>query len=130
MKKIIIALLSVMLITVVNVNAQSKNAKAQSTPEQRAEKLTTWMKDNLNLTAEQIPLVQELNLKYARMNEELKNMSGPRNEKMKKIKSNEAAKEEELKKILTPEQFQTFTTKKREVKEEVKTRYKEKNKGY
>ncbi|ESU19807.1 hypothetical protein FEDK69T_30630 [Flavobacterium enshiense DK69] len=130
MKKIIIAVLSVMLLTVVNVNAQSKNAKAQSTPEQRAEKLTTWMKDNLNLTAEQIPLVQELNLKYARLNEELKNMSGPRNEKMKKIKSNETAKEEELKKILTPEQFQTYTTKKREVKEEVKTRYKEKNKSY
>lgn len=129
MKKIIIALLSVMLLTVVNVNAQSKNAKAQSTPEQRAEKLTTWMKDNLNLTAEQIPLVQELNLKYARLNEELKNMSGPRNEKMKKIKSNETAKEAELKKILTPEQFQTYTTKKREVKEEVKTRHKEKNKG-
>lgn len=122
MKKIITSMLFVLLLTAVNV-------KAQSTPEQRAEKITSWMKDNLKLTAEQVPQVEEINLKYARMNEELKRMSGPKKDKMKKVKSNETAKDEELKKLLTPEQYQSYQAKKKEIKEDVKTRYKEKNKG-
>ncbi|HSD14980.1 MAG TPA: hypothetical protein VLB74_10060 [Flavobacterium sp.] len=123
MKKTVFALLAFVLLTAVNGQAQSK-----STPMERAEKITTWMKDNLNLTPEQIPLVQELNLKYAKMNEELKNMAGPRKNKMEKLKSNDIAKENELKNILTPDQYKLYESKKRELKTEAKKRHKEKQK--
>jgi hypothetical protein len=81
----------------------------------RAEKITNWMKTNLNLTEVQLPAVQSINLKYAKMNDEVKNKQD-RKEKMDAVKSNEQAKEVELSKVLTKDQMKIYRNKKEEMK--------------
>jgi hypothetical protein len=51
------------LLFVVNVIHAQK--KTSSTPEERAAKLTEWMKTNLQLNGDQATQVQTINLKYA-----------------------------------------------------------------
>jgi hypothetical protein len=96
--------------------------------DERAAKLTEWMKENLQLTADQEPKVQEINLRYANKTEELRNSPDSRSQKFKKVKSYNDAKDDELKKLLTEQQFQTYQAKKEEVKEEFKAKAKEKRK--
>ena len=98
-------------------------------PDERAAKLTDWMKTNLQLTAEQGKPVQEINLKYAIKTEELRNTDEPRKEKFKKLKGYNEEKDQELKKVFTEEQFKLYLAKKEEVKEEFKAKAKEKKKS-
>jgi hypothetical protein len=95
---------------------QKKNA----TPEQRAEKITGWMKTNLKLTDEQLAKVQDLNMEYAKKNEEVKNKTTNREDRHREIKKNQDEKDAKLKTILTTEQFKTYEAKKDEMKEEMK----------
>jgi len=97
-------------------------------PDERAAKLTDWMKTNLQLTADQEKPVQEINLKYANKTEELRNSDEPRKEQFKKVKAYNEEKDAELKKLFTEEQFKLYQAKKEEVKEEFKTKAKEKKK--
>ena len=98
-------------------------------PDERAAKLTDWMKTNLKLTAEQEKPAQEINLKYANKTEELRNSDESRKEKFKKLKGYNEEKDQELKKLFTEEQFKLYLTKKEEVKEEFKAKAKEKKKA-
>jgi hypothetical protein len=98
-------------------------------PDERAAKLTDWMKTNLQLTAEQEKPVQEINLKCAIKTEELRNTDEPRKEKFKKLKGYNEEKDQELKKLFTGEQFNLYQAKKEEVKEEFKAKAKEKKKA-
>lgn len=109
-------------------NAQEAERETMS-PEERASKLTTWMKNNLQLTDEQEKSVQEINLKYAGKTEELRNSSESKGQKFKKLKSYNDDKDKELKGLLTAEQFKTYQAKKEEVKEEFKAKASEKRKG-
>jgi len=52
-----------------NPSANKPNAKAR-TPEQRAEHLTNSMNKKVTLTAEQKTKIYDVNLKYAKMNQE------------------------------------------------------------
>ena len=47
--------------------------RPQRTPEERAKRETEWMKTDLTLTEAQIPLVDTINLKYAKKQMELRN---------------------------------------------------------
>ena len=109
-------------------NAQEAERETLS-PEERASKLTTWMKNNLQLTDEQEKSVHEINLKYAGKTEELRNSDEPKGQKFKKLKSYNDDKDKELKGLLTAEQFKTYQAKKEEVKEEFKAKANEKRKG-
>jgi len=99
------------------VKAQDKQMAPAS---ERASKATEWMKSNLNLTADQLPKVQDLNLKYAVKMDSLKNSSLASEEKMAAVKSDKASKDAELKSILTDEQFKIYQEKKQEMKDKYK----------
>ena len=124
MKKLKMPLLiSFMLFLSSAVIAQGTESMSAS---DRATKLTDWMTKNLNLTTDQIPKVSDINAKYAGMNEQLKSSTDTKDQKMATMKNNDAAKDAELKGILTDSQYQTYETKKAEMKKEMKQKMKSK----
>ena len=112
----------VALLFSVNSSAQKMGDAAE-----RSAKLTEWMRINLNLTDEQIPAVRDINLKYAKKMDALKTSSLPKSEKMKEITDNDKAKDNELKNELTNSQFQTYLSKKQEIKKKFKENLKQRH---
>ena len=101
-----------------NAYAQHNHDKAMnSTPEERATKVTDWMKKNLQLNDNQVSQVQAINLKYAQQNEQLKGGTQTKEEKMKTMKDTEKNRDAELKGILTADQYKKWEAKKSETKE-------------
>jgi hypothetical protein len=100
--------------------------KTSSTPEERASKLTEWMKTNLQLNDDQVTQVQNINLKYANKTQGLQTQSMSRNEKMQTLKANDKAKDAELKNIFTADQYNTYQAKKDEVRKQMKEKMREK----
>jgi len=94
---------------------------------ERSAKLTELMRINLNLTDQQLPAVRDINLKYAKKMDELKTSLLPKSEKMKQITDNDNAKDAELKNILTANQFQTYLSKKQEIKKKFKENLKQRH---
>jgi len=90
------------------------------TPANRAAKLTDWMKTNLLLTEEQLPKVQEINLKYAGQVETLKNSNKSKMQKWDAFKAGDKAKDVELKQIFTESQYTTYQTKKEAFQKQAK----------
>ncbi|HTF18902.1 MAG TPA: hypothetical protein VK658_12560 [Chryseolinea sp.] len=108
------------------VRAQASEQLKNSTPEQRAQKMTDWMKINLPLTDDQATSVHAINLKYANENESLKEGASGRREKYKKFKDTQAAKDQELKGALTAEQFSAYLSKKKELQQKMREEVQEK----
>lgn len=83
-------------------------------PEKVADEETKWMKKNLKITDEQLPHIEDLNLKYASIRSDYYAMLGekPDNEKMAmispKISKSYEDKEKELKTLITPEQWDMY----------------------
>ena len=100
--------------------------KTSSTPEERATKLTEWMKTNLQLSGDQVTQVQTLNLKYANKTQELQTQSLSRKQKMQILKDNDKAKDAELKNVLTTDQYNNYQAKKEEIRKQMKERMREK----
>ena len=94
---------------------------------ERSAKLTEWMRINLSLTDEQLPTVRDINLKYAKKMDALITNSLPKSEKMKEITDNDKAKDEELKNVMTSSQFQTYLSKKQEIKKKFKENLKQRH---
>jgi Spy/CpxP family protein refolding chaperone len=107
-----------LLFATVAVYAQTE-ARTSLTPEQRATKWTQWMKDELSISAEQETKVYEINLKYAQQAQSVRSQEGSRKSKFKEVKSIDDAKDEELKAVLTPEQFEQYQIKKRDMQKKV-----------
>jgi hypothetical protein len=97
--------------------------------EKYAAKLNEWMKTNLQLTSEQIPKVEEINLKYAKRLEALQAKTIPRRQKLDILKADDKDKEKELKNILTVDQFKKYQAKKNEIKKQMKENIKKKRAG-
>lgn len=112
------------LLFVMNIIYAQK--KTSSTPEERANKLTGWMKTNLQLNDDQVTQVQNINLKYANKNQELQTQSMSRKQKMQTLKQNDKAKDAELKNVFTADQYDTYQTKKDELRKQMKERMREK----
>jgi len=109
--------------------ALAQGRLADSTPEMRAKIQTELMTKKLGLKAEQIPKVQEINLKYAqKMDPVLKGNEGPL-VKMRVAKAIDQDKEAELGKALTPEQYQQYLASKQEMREQLEQRIQEKKQG-
>jgi len=120
-------LLAIVVMASVNTNAQQK---APATPEERANKVTEWMKANLQLTEAQVSQVQDINLKYANKMQGLKdNTTLARRQKLQVLQDNDKAKDKELKNVLTDDQYKTYQSKKEEIKKQVKQKMKENKKG-
>ena len=125
MKKIVVNSLSIIgLLLVFNIVYAQK--KISSTPEERANKLTGWMKTNLKLNDDQAKQVETINLRYANKTQELQSGSISRKEKMKTLKGNDKAKDAELKNVLTADQYNTYQAKKDEIRKQMKARMREK----
>jgi len=107
MKFLKIILLALAIISLnINAYSQDHNATPERTPEQEAAKQTEKLQQELNLSAEQIQQVQEINLKYARA----RKTSNSRSEALKRIKN----KDNDLQKVLNPEQYKQLQNKRYE----------------
>ena len=124
MKTVLMTVIA-LLVMIANVSAQASEQLKNSTPEQRAQKITDWMKTNLQLTDEQAMSVHAINLKYANENESLKEDTSDRRAKYKKLKNTQEAKDQELKGALTAEQFNTYLSKKKELQQKMREEVKE-----
>jgi hypothetical protein len=88
-----------------------------TTPEERAQYQTDFMKSKLGLTPDQTTKVSDINLKYAkRMDPVIKSSEGPL-VRMRQARAINAEKDAELKGILTPDQWQKLEASREEMRE-------------
>jgi hypothetical protein len=119
---------SVVLLLAFSASAQLDKLK-NTTPEERAEVQTAFMKSKLGLTTDQATQVADINLRYAqKMDPIIKGSSGLL---MKRRQMNEVnrEKEAELKQALSAEQFQKYLDSKEEMREKFEEKIGEKAKG-
>jgi hypothetical protein len=128
MLKIVLGLAIIFLIPCIT-KAQDQDEFKNSTPEQRAEFQTEWMKTELSLDSAVVSTVYEINLKYAKRNQALMNSEGARLKKFRDMKSSSEAKDSELKKIFTIEQYKIYQQKKEEMKQKMKQKIQERRKN-
>lgn len=88
------------------VYSQDNNTTPERSPEQEAAKQTEKLQQELDLSAEQVRQIHEINLKYARA----RKVSNSRTEALQRIKDKEA----ELKKVLNPNQYTQLQNKRYE----------------
>jgi hypothetical protein len=100
--------------------------KTSSTPEERAGKMTQWMKTNLQLSDSQVLQVQDINLEYAKKMQGLQTTTLSRKEKMQVLKDNDKAKDAELKNVFTADQYNAYQVKKEEIRKQMKERMRDK----
>jgi len=101
----------------------------ETTPGERAQFQTDYMKENLSLTGDQEKKVHDVNVKYAEKMQEVYEAPTPDEQKLKSMKRITGEKEAELKLILKPDQYATYEKNKAAMKEKVKARMQEKEKG-
>ena len=121
-----IFLKSFLLIALFAFNHICAQKKTSSTPEERAGKLTEWMKTNLQLSDSQVSQVRDINLKYAKKTQGLQTTTLSRNEKMQVLKDNDKARDAELKNIFTADQYSTYQSKKDEFRKQMKEKMRDK----
>jgi predicted transglutaminase-like cysteine proteinase len=80
----------------------------ETSPEERAQMQTDYMKESLTLTEDQVPQVHAVNLKYARRMQDAYNSGGGRLQKLKKMKAVNQEKDSEVKRVLTSTQYATY----------------------
>ena len=99
--------------------------KQKMTPDQRAAKITEWMKTNLKLNDEQTAKVDDINKKYATKMEDIRKNTTDKKKKMSAVKDLDKQKDSELQAVLTADQFKSYLAKKEEMKEQMKAKMKE-----
>ena len=97
----------------------------ETTPEERAELQTNYMKESLALTSEQEIKIHDLNLKYAKKMQDVYNTQDRKFQKLKKMKSVSTEKDHEMEGILNPDQYATYEKNKEAMKEKMRARAKE-----
>jgi hypothetical protein len=97
----------------------------ETTPEERAELQTNYMKESLALTSDQEIKIQDLNLKYAKKMQDVYNTPDRKFQKLKRMKGVSTEKDQEMKSILNPDQYATYEKNKEEMKEKMRSRAKE-----
>lgn len=101
----------------------AQSGQSTSTPEQRAERITNWMTKTLTLAADQKTKVYDINLKYAKLNQETRaNDADDRKAMRQDLKASEKEREDEFKAVLTPDQFKSFQAAKQGLLEKGKER--------
>ena len=118
-------LFNCLLVTAMLLFAANTSAQKMGDATERSAKLTEWMRINLSLTDEQLPIVRDINLKYSKKMDALQTNLLPKSEKIREITDNDKAKDEELKSVLTSSQFQAYLSKKQEIKKKFKENLKQ-----
>ena len=101
----------------------------ETTPEERAQFQTDYMKENLSLTGDQEKKVHDVNVKYAEKMQEVYEAPTSDEQKLKSMKRINGEKEAELKLILKPDQYATYEKNKEAMRQKIKERIQEKEKG-
>lgn len=126
LKQIIVVIVTILFPLI--ASAQNEDFK-NSTPEQRAQFQTDWMKTELSLDSSITTFVYSVNLKYAKKNQSLMNSGGSRVQKYREFKASSEAKDNELKKILTKEQYKEYLERKEEMKQNMRQKLQERRKN-
>jgi len=108
---------------------QFEEFMTETTPEERAQFQTDYMKENLSLKGDQETKVHDINIKYAGKMQEVYEAPTSDEQKVKSMKRINGEKEAELKLILKPDQYATYEKNKEAMKEKVKERIQKKEKG-
>ena len=122
MKTKAMILLAAVLLWLSPAHAQEKQ---KMSAEQRAAKITEWMKTNLKLSDEQLTKVDEINKRYAMKVDDIRKSTPDKKEKKSSMKALDKDKDGELKAVLSDDQFKSYLAKKEEMKEEMKQKKKE-----
>ena len=93
-----------------------------TTPEERADFQTSRMKTLLNLSDEQTAKVGEINLKYAKENQDVFDSDVTREEKKNKMREIYEQRQNELKTVLSKEQYEKYQSEKKEMKDRIRKR--------
>ena len=109
----------IFLVLIGGLSSSIAQTTKESAPEARAQRWDDWMKVELTLSPEQEGKVHDVNLKYAKKNDELKSTSGSKKSKFQELKTNDTDKDAELKGILTKDQFDTYLEKKKAFQKEM-----------
>lgn len=127
MKKTIKTALFVLVLMVsTGVSAQTDdNAKMPAA--ERAQRLTEWMKTNLNLTAEQEQQVAPINLDCATKIDSVRNLNRSKMDKLREVRKIQQYREAEFAKILNAEQMKKYKEEKKEKAQQLKERRKQNN---
>ncbi len=99
---------------VARAEGEAQSARQLATVEQRAEFRTERMKDALELEGEQLEKVRAINLKYAKEAEQITQAGDSEEDRFTKLAAMAAKKDDELRAVLTPEQFQTYESKRKD----------------
>ena len=78
--------------------------------------------ERLNLTEEQKPIVEEINMTFFEALSKLKNSNGSRLEKYRTFKDVSSTRDKEMKKVLTKEQFAIYKENQQEQRDNFKER--------
>lgn len=132
MKTLTLTTLILCLLSLVNVAQGQERLESfmtETTPEERAQLQTDYMKESLALTSDQEIKVHDLNLKYAKKMQAVYNAPERKFQKLKSMKGVSTEKDQEMKGILSSDQYATYEKNKEEMKEKMRARAKERRKG-
>lgn|SRR5690606_10375365 len=118
MKKLL-GIISLVFLVSGSVYSQSRMSEAE-----REEAIARYQAnmDELNLTEEQKPQVEEINMKYLDGLSKLKKSNGSRLDKYRTFKDLSATRDSEMKKVLSKEQYAIFKENQKEQREHMKER--------
>lgn len=120
-KTITTSLFLFMLMFSTSVFAQTDDNEKMPAAE-RAQRLTGWMKTNLNLTAEQEQQVAPINLDCATKIDSVRNLKLSKMDKLKEARKIQQYREAEFAKILSAEQMKKYKEEKKEKGQQMKER--------
>lgn len=126
LNRIVTAIMLSVAFLLFSVHIIAQDTKPQA--EERAKSMTEQMQKKLSLTDTQYQSVYTINLKYAKMNEQLKSSTESKMAKFKKFKSLQQNKSKELQPVLTKEQFTQYEEWIKDVKAELKENYRNREK--
>jgi uncharacterized membrane protein len=126
--KILSLFIALFFISANTTFAQSKTANLTYEQKEENKKNLEEYAAALSLSEEQQPKFEEITKKYAEQMKALKDNSGSRLSKYKKMKSIQINKNAEMKKLLSKDQYKVYLDKQEEMQKKMKERRKNSNK--
>ena len=121
MKNNIVKLILPVFLMLISITSFAQRSSQLGTPEERATRQTTRMKEALKLSPEQETSVSDINLKYAKQMQSVIETGGRNLKTAREAKSIMKSKDKELKAVLDKDQFKQYLT----IKEEMMSKLKE-----
>lgn len=107
--------IAAVLVSIGTATASERGALQHTTPQQRADVQTQYMKEHLDLTDEQLSKITQINLDYAKQADPLIKGSEGDLTLLKEMKALGQKKDAALKEVLTSQQFETYQSFKKQM---------------